>query len=60
MYPKTAAGLLACYIAAIPFFRNMLVGDLLYTAILFGGFRLLEGHVAALRESGTAANSPAN
>lgn len=49
LYPKTLAGLVACYIAAIPFFRNALVGDLLYAAILFGGFRLLESRFAALR-----------
>ena len=36
LYPKTAAGLWECYVAGIPFFRNALVGDLLYTAVLFG------------------------
>jgi hypothetical protein len=35
MYPKTLEGLIACYIAAIPFFRNAVVGDLLFT---FGFF----------------------
>lgn len=38
LYPKTLDGLVACYIAAIPFFRNALIGDLLYTVILFGLF----------------------
>jgi hypothetical protein len=50
-YPKTAEGLLASYVAGIPFFRNMLVGDLAYTAVLFGGFALLERRFAALRLS---------
>ena len=50
LYPKTFPGLVACYVAALPFFRNMLLGDLMYTAILFGGFRLLESRFAALRE----------
>src|SRR5438132_1038513 len=27
LYPRTAAGLLACYMAAIPFFQNTLLGD---------------------------------
>ncbi|MBI4463429.1 MAG: hypothetical protein HY647_01885 [Acidobacteria bacterium] len=36
MYPHTGAGLLACYIAAIPFFGRTLAGDLLYTGVLFG------------------------
>lgn len=49
MYPKTGAGLIACYVAAIPFFRNMLVGDLFYTVALFGGLALLEKSIPSLR-----------
>src|SRR5574337_143362 len=41
MYPKTVAGLAACYGMAIPFFRNTLLGDAFYTAALFGGLELL-------------------
>lgn len=41
LYPRTAAGLWQCYVAAIPFFRGTLAGDLLYTTILFGGHSLL-------------------
>jgi hypothetical protein len=51
MYPMTFDGLLACYVAAIPFFWNTVQGDLLYTAILFGGFRLLEHRFTGLRET---------
>ncbi len=36
MYPRTVSGLLACYDAGIPFFRHGVVGDLLFTAIMFG------------------------
>jgi len=36
MYPKTAAGLVTCYAAALPFFRRALEGDLLFTAAMFG------------------------
>ncbi|HSE50100.1 MAG TPA: DUF6580 family putative transport protein [Terriglobales bacterium] len=36
MYPKTLAGLSACYIAGLPFFRNALIGDLAWTAVFFG------------------------
>ena len=50
LYPKTAAGLLACYVAAIPFFQNTLVGDALYAAVLFGGFALAEKLFPILRE----------
>lgn len=50
-YPKTAAGLLAAYVAAVPFFRNTLAGDLFYTAVLFGGFALLGRLFPSLREA---------
>lgn len=39
-YPRTAAGLVACYAAAVPFFRWMLVGDVFYLAVLFGSAAL--------------------
>ncbi len=42
LYPKTLAGLLACYVAAIPFLGNTLAGNLFYVAVLFGGFALAE------------------
>jgi hypothetical protein len=38
MYPQTFDGLVSCYIAGIPFFKNTVAGDFLYTAILFGAF----------------------
>jgi hypothetical protein len=50
MYTQTAAGLAACYTAAIPFFQNTLAGDLFYSALLFGGFALLQRLVPAIRE----------
>ena len=52
IYPLTASGLAACYVAAIPFFRNTLAGDLFYSALLFGGFALLERAVPAVRPRG--------
>ncbi|MDR1674899.1 MAG: hypothetical protein LBR86_00275 [Tannerella sp.] len=41
MYLHTWEGLGTCYVAALPFFRNGLAGDLLYTGVLFGAFELL-------------------
>jgi hypothetical protein len=41
-FPHTASGLVACYLAGIPFFWNTLAGDALYAALLFGGFALAE------------------
>ncbi|HZQ67965.1 MAG TPA: DUF6580 family putative transport protein [Terriglobales bacterium] len=35
MYPKTFAGLMTCYTVAVPFFRNALQGDLLFSTIMF-------------------------
>lgn len=50
LYPKTIEGFLACYVAAIPFFQNTLLGDALYSIVLFGGFALFERWWPALRE----------
>jgi len=49
MYPQTLAGLAACYVAALPFFQNTLAGDLAFSALLFGGFALLEQRLPVLR-----------
>lgn len=36
MYPATWNGLMACYVAALPFFRNTLASDLFFSAAFFG------------------------
>jgi hypothetical protein len=36
LYPKTLAGLIACYAAAIPFYRNDLAATTLVLAAAFG------------------------
>ena len=41
-YANTFAGLVQCYTMAIPFFANSLAGDIMYAALLFGGFALLK------------------
>lgn len=38
-YPHTAAGLLECFVAALPFYRWMPVGDVAWTAVLFGSMQ---------------------
>lgn len=35
LYPMNMVGLVACYTAAIPFFQNTLLGDLVYSGLLF-------------------------
>jgi hypothetical protein len=48
-YPHKAPGLLACYIAGVPFFWNTLAGDAFYATLLFGSFALAEHFVPALQ-----------
>ncbi len=38
MYAHSAAGLIECYTAAIPFYRTMLAGDMLYLPVVFGTY----------------------
>lgn len=49
MYPLTFAGLVACYVAAIPFFHYTIAGDLFYAGILFGGFALIQMKLPTFR-----------
>lgn len=41
LYPRSLAGLMECYVAAIPFFGNTLASDLIFSAVLFGGYALV-------------------
>lgn len=41
MYQQTITGLINCYIAALPFFRNTVLGDLFYTGVLFSSFEAI-------------------
>jgi len=49
LYPHTLAGYGQSLAAAIPFERNMVLGDLVYGALLFGGFELAKNKYAILR-----------
>jgi vitamin B12 transporter len=53
MYPLTLEGLLACYIASIPFFNTLLAGSLTYGILLFGGFEILQRLVPKLASTTT-------
>jgi len=48
-YPRTSAGLAACYLAGVPLFWNTLAGDAVYTTLLFGAFFLAERFAPRLR-----------
>lgn len=39
-YERSIAGLWHCYVAAIPFFRYTLAGDLIFAVVLFGSYAL--------------------
>jgi hypothetical protein len=51
MYPLATGGLLRCYVEAIPFFRNTIAGDVIFSTVLFGGLAWLESRVAWMRET---------
>lgn len=38
LYPQNLNGLIACYVAGLPFFGNSILGDLCYTSLFFGSF----------------------
>ena len=40
-YARSIEGLLQCYVAALPFYRNGLAGDLFWTALLFALYDLV-------------------
>ena len=42
MYPDTFSGLMSCYAAGLPFFKNTLIGDLAYSGALFGIFEFVQ------------------
>ncbi|MDO8513227.1 MAG: hypothetical protein Q7S37_01885 [bacterium] len=42
MYPHTLTGLASCFTLAIPFYRNTLLGDLVYTTAFFGIYAFVE------------------
>jgi hypothetical protein len=48
-FPQNSLGLMECYIAGLPTFRNGIIGDLVYNAILFGGLAFAQRSFPALR-----------
>lgn len=58
MYTHDLAGLSACYVAALPFFKATIAGDLFWTCVLFGAYQLVRMLLASTRgdrASGVAA-----
>ena len=48
LYAQSADGLLAAYVAGLPFFQNTVLGTLFYSALLFGSFAWLRRRSPAL------------
>ena len=49
IYPVSVSGLIACYIAALPFFGWTLIGNAFYCSILFGSFELASNKTSLLK-----------
>ncbi|MGA7720589.1 MAG: DUF6580 family putative transport protein [Ignavibacteriaceae bacterium] len=50
LYPMNIAGLATCFTAAIPFFQNTLIGDLVYTGLFFGAFEFATHKLPVLEQ----------
>lgn len=49
IYPKTLAGLAECYVMAIPFFGNMVLSTLVYSAAMFGVYEVAEKYILRVK-----------
>ena len=46
--PLNLSSLIQCYTLALPFFRNAILGDLVYTTVIFGAFALAAKNLPVL------------
>ena len=51
LYPKTSDGLVTCFVAALPFLQNTILGDGFYATLLFGALRIAETKWPVIREA---------
>jgi hypothetical protein len=49
-YPKTMEGLTMCYTMGLPFFRNEILGTLVYSGVLFGAFEFAKRRFPVLAQ----------
>lgn len=49
-YSQDMTGLMACYTAGIPFFRNTLIGNVFYSFLLFGIYEYIIAHYFNFRK----------
>ncbi|MCY7410917.1 MAG: hypothetical protein LH473_11640 [Chitinophagales bacterium] len=48
LYPHTVAGIITSYTAGLPFFKNTIMGDLIFSAVLFGAYQLVKRNVGTV------------
>ncbi len=48
-YPSSFSGLIECYYMGIPFFKNTLIGDICFNAVLFSSFSFAESKIPSLK-----------
>ncbi|MBS4028433.1 MAG: hypothetical protein KGZ58_07330 [Ignavibacteriales bacterium] len=48
LYSSSFDGLIACFVAAIPFFQNTFVGDVVYVSVMFGAYEAAKKYVPQL------------
>ena len=58
LYPHTWAGVIACYVAALPYYRNSLLSTFVVGALLLGGYELVSRRLHG--EHLESAAAPAN
>ena len=51
LYSKNAAGFVECYVAAIPFLKNMVMSNIIFGGIMFGAFEWAKYKFPALEVS---------
>ena len=44
-YAKSFSGIIQCYIMALPFFRNTLLGALFYSTVFFGAYEIISVYI---------------
>jgi hypothetical protein len=54
-YPRTFSGLVACYVAGLPYFWNTLAGDAFFSVVFFGALYLAERSYGGASEHSAAA-----
>jgi len=45
LYPKNIIGLIECYTLAIPFFMNTIMGNIIYSLIMFYSFNMIQKRI---------------